>query len=169
MSAHRVEWPIVGWGLTRWVLAGVFLYAGFVKLLDPAALAASIARFQLVPEFLIHPMALALPPLEILCGIALLAGPWKRKAALGISLLCVLFLGALFTAAARGIAVECSCFGGSAGEPIWRLITRDVVLLGVALIVYLRLLCAKQNTEVSPLSLVDDFCSGSAHSPNRAD
>ncbi|RYD68989.1 MAG: hypothetical protein EOP84_29335 [Verrucomicrobiaceae bacterium] len=96
--------------------------------------------FQLVPAFLVHPMALGLPPFEILCGLGLMAGRWKRQAALGVSVLCLLFLGALISAALRGIAVECSCFGGAVAEPLWRLVTRDLLLLGGALTIYLRLL-----------------------------
>jgi len=128
------------WTLTRWALAGVFIYAGVAKVMEAQSLAASIARFQMVPEALIHPMALGLPVFEILCGIALVAGPWKRQAAFSIAALCVLFLGALVSANLRGIVVECTCFGASAPEPIWRSIVRDLTLLVAALAIYARTL-----------------------------
>jgi putative oxidoreductase len=127
------------WLLARAALALVFLYAGAVKLWDPAALASSIVRFQLVPLFLVHPMALALPPLEVICGIALLVGPWKRQAAFGIAALCAAFLLALLSAAARGLEVDCTCFGSASAQPMWWLILRDVVLLAAAAAMYLHL------------------------------
>ncbi|MDB6173960.1 MAG: hypothetical protein JWL59_3271 [Chthoniobacteraceae bacterium] len=128
------------WTFLHWVLAGIFLYAALMKLHDAAAFAASIARFQMLPSFLIHPMALGLPPLEMLCGLALLAGRWKRQAAFGIALLCALFLVALLSASARGISIECSCFGAAAAEPLWKLLVRDLLLLAGAMGIYLRAL-----------------------------
>ncbi len=107
-----------------------------MKLHDAASFATGIARFRIVPDSLVHLIALGLPPLEIFCALALLAGPWRRQGALGIALLCLLFLGAILSAAARGIAVECSCFGAAAAEPLWWLIIRDLLLLASALAIY---------------------------------
>ena len=132
VSIRPVAWRSWAWLLMRAVLAVVFLYAGVVKLVDPASLATSIARFQMVPLFLVHPLALALPPFEVVCGLALLAGPWKRQATFGITALCAVFLVALISAAIRGLDVDCSCFGSTSSEPLWWLIVRDVVLLAVA-------------------------------------
>ena len=129
---------VVGWTLARWALAGVFVYAGSLKLVDPAAFAASIARFQIVPHFFVHPIALGLPPFEILCGIALLIKPWRRPAALGVALLSAIFLSAILAAELRDIEVECSCFGGTSSEPVWSLITRDLVFFAGASLLYLR-------------------------------
>ncbi len=150
MRAPRLHWCAAVSASLRWVLGGVFIYAGLAKLQDPASLAVSIARFRIVPEIVINPMALALPPLEVMCGMALLAGPWKRQAALGISSLSALFLVALTTAAASGIAVECSCFGATAAEPLWKLIVRDLLLLVAALAVYIHLFRQKIPPAVEP-------------------
>lgn len=116
------------WIVIRWLLAGVFIYAGWVKLVEVQSFADSIARFRIVPEGVIHLMALGLPPFEMFCGIALIVGPWKRQAAFSVALLCLIFLGALLAAAARGIEVECTCFGSSSPEPLWRSIARDIAL-----------------------------------------
>lgn len=124
--------------LVRWALAGVFLYAGVSKVIEAQSFAASIARFQIVPEVLINSLALGLPPFEILCGIALIAGPWKRQASFSIAVLCGVFLLALVSASLRGIQVECTCFGSASPEPIWRSIVRDIVFLITALATYVR-------------------------------
>ncbi len=139
MSDRTSGWPALGWTLMRYALSGIFLYAGALKLWDPAAFAASIVRFQLVPELLVHPLALGLPPLEILLGLSLLFGPWKRQAALGVTILCLVFLVGLASAGLRGIEVDCSCFGASTSEPLWLLILRDVLLLAAAISIYARL------------------------------
>lgn len=139
MKGLALDWRALGWGLLRWALAGVFIYAGLTKLRDAAGFASSIARFQIAPLFLVNPAALGLPPLEVFCGLALVAGPWKRQASFALILLSVLFLGAFLSAGVRGIAVECHCFGGAAAEPLWKSITRDVLLLGAAVAVHLRL------------------------------
>jgi putative oxidoreductase len=150
----------VFWIVTRWALAGVFIYAGFVKDAQVESFAASIARFQIVPASFIHPLALALPPLEMLCGIALLSGPWKRQAAFSIALLSGIFLMALTSAGMRGIEVECTCFGSPSPEPLWRSIARDCVLLMASSAVYVRTLLRRRSPigELStPLDRVEEI------------
>jgi uncharacterized membrane protein YphA (DoxX/SURF4 family) len=131
--------------LLRLALAGIFLYAGIAKLVDPAPLATTIMRFQLLPLVLVNPLALALPPLEIICACALLAGRWKRQAAFGICAMCTVFLIALVSAAARGIEVDCTCFGAASAAQLWQLIIRDCALLGGATFLYLHLAKSKPS------------------------
>ena len=159
MMPQNGKWTEAIWILVRWGLAVVFIYAGVLKLRDAAAFAASIARFEMLPPFLIHPVALGLPPLEIFCGLALLASPWRRQAAFGVASLCLLFLAALVSAAFRGISVECSCFGAAEAEPIWRTIGRDVLLLAASSGLYVRCLRQKESARVGaiePRSLLNE-------------
>ena len=144
------------WAIVRCGLAIVFIYAGLMKMREAASFAASVARFQILPDVLVNAIALGLPPLEILCGAALLAGSWKRQAAFGVALLCVIFLGALASAAARGIAVECTCFGAAEPEPIWKTLVRDVVLLAAAVAVYVRYLRPVEASE--PAAITSASC-----------
>lgn len=138
MTALGGDWRSIGWTLVRWTVASVFIYAGCLKLGAANQFAASISRFRIAPEFLINPLALGLPPLEILCGTALVIGRWKRQAALGLVLLCTLFVAAFVQAGVRGISVDCTCFGASAAEPMWIVILRDVVLLAASLAIYVQ-------------------------------
>jgi uncharacterized membrane protein YphA (DoxX/SURF4 family) len=149
MMPQNGKWTEATWILVRWGLAVVFIYAGILKLRDGEAFAASIARFEMLPPFLIHPAALGLPPLEILCGLALLESPWRRQAAFGVTLLCLLFLAALTSAAFRGISVQCSCFGSAEAEPIWRTIGRDVLLLAASSGLYARGLRQKDSARAA--------------------
>ena len=158
MSARDIRCRGTAWILIRWALGGVFIYAGVMKVHGATSFAASIARFQIIPESLINIIALGLPPSEILYGILLLIGPWKRQAALAVAVLCALFLAGLISAAVRGIAIECSCFGSAVAEPLWRLIVRDVLLFAAATATYLHLLRerspdpAQADAEISVLN-----------------
>lgn len=115
------------------LLSAVFIYAGCMKLADPASFADSVEGFRLVPwPHGITLIALGLPVLEVLLGILLWVRSWRRPALLGMVVLSAVFLGALASAWLRGIAVDCGCLG--AGEvTAWTLplgIARTVLLLG---------------------------------------
>lgn len=121
--------------VSRWAVAGVFAYAGFQKSVDPLAFADSIASFAILPARLVNPVALFLPPFEILLALAVATGIRRRPAIVGLIVLLAVFMGALGSALARGIAIDCGCFGSA--EPsfsaAWRTLLRDLPLLGAAL------------------------------------
>jgi len=56
----------------RWILGGVFVYAGSTKLLEPKTFAVLIEAHGIVPESLLIPVAIALPVLEVAAGIGLI-------------------------------------------------------------------------------------------------
>jgi uncharacterized membrane protein YphA (DoxX/SURF4 family) len=122
------------------LLAAVFVYAGYDKLRDPLQFADSIAAFGILPLLFVSPLALALPPFEVLCGLLLLTTPTRRLAALAVTLLSAMFFVALASALFRGLTLDCGCFG--TGVPsrsrMWGESGLDVVLFGAALFVYLR-------------------------------
>ena len=91
-------------------LGAVFLLASLGKLADPPGFAKAIWNYQLFPAFAIHPLALTLPWLECLCGLALCLGLWVRAAASWIALLLLAFLAALGFNLARHRPVDCGCF-----------------------------------------------------------
>ena len=117
--------------LLRVVLGGIFLFAGITKIGNPQAFADSIATFKILPDQFISIIALGLPPLEVLLGFTLIVG-WKaRTASLGITALAIVFGITLGQAIARGLSVDCGCFGS--GEPsavkTWLSLGRAVLLL----------------------------------------
>ena len=133
----------VGWWVLRLGLSGVFVYAGALKVRDPYSFAESVASFRLLPVPLIDPAALTLPILEILAGLAALAsGRWRRVGALGLLTLLTVFAAALATASARGLSVDCGCFGARGLDVLaptkrhWVAIWRDLVLGAVAWVLY---------------------------------
>ena len=96
------------------VLAGVFIYAGLDKLRDPLQFADSVAAFGMLPNALVTPFALGLPVFEVLCGLMVLLPPIRRIAALALTLVIAMFIVALVSALARGLTLDCGCFGAGA-------------------------------------------------------
>ncbi|HEX2072952.1 MAG TPA: MauE/DoxX family redox-associated membrane protein, partial [Geodermatophilus sp.] len=98
--------------VARWVLGGVFLVAGALKLPDPDAAVRAVRAYRLLPEPLVAPVAFGLPVLEIAVGLALVAGVFVRTAAVAGAALLVVFLAGVGSAWARGLQIDCGCFGG---------------------------------------------------------
>ena len=121
-------------------LAAVFIYAGVEKMGDALQFADSIAAFAILPAAFISLLALSLPPFEIACGLLLLWPSTRRVAALAIALISVVFFSALLSALARGLTLDCGCFGiGAPSRPrMWIELGLNVVLAGGSLLIYLR-------------------------------
>lgn len=100
-------------------LAVMFLYSGYAKLREPwLQFAVSIEEFKLVPDSALEPMARYLPWVEVAAGAGVLLpliAPW---AAALTTLMLTVFTGAGVSAYARGLKVDCGCFGAGAGDPV---------------------------------------------------
>ena len=120
----------------RLALGGLFLYSGVLKVAAPLPFADSIASFQIVPPALIAFVALGLPPLEIILGAMLISGWRVRIASLGVFFLSVVFCLVLSQALARGLQVDCGCFGGGQSSQPWVSLSRDIVLIAVSAWLY---------------------------------
>lgn len=144
------------WLGNRWVqvglsvlLGGIFLYAGASKMTAPQAFADSIATFRLLPAACINLLALGLPVFEIVLGLLLVVGWQRRAAALGVLGLAVVFALALSLALARGLPVDCGCFGGGTNGGkyyTWGLLGRDLLLGAAATAIYWREKAARAFT-----------------------
>jgi uncharacterized membrane protein YphA (DoxX/SURF4 family) len=115
----------------RIVLGGVFLYAGFDKVLHPAAFAEAVFNYQILPDFLVNLTAVILPWLELTLGVLLISGIWIPGSAVLGTLLLAIFMGAMVFNLARGLDIDCGCFSLSAsgGRLTLRTILRDAVFL----------------------------------------
>jgi uncharacterized membrane protein YphA (DoxX/SURF4 family) len=94
--------------LVRLGLGALFVYAGFIKLLDPKALAHSLAQFDLLPLPLLPLVAVGLPALELLAGLGLVFE--VRGCLTAITILLGAFLLVLGYAIFLGLDVDCGCF-----------------------------------------------------------
>jgi putative oxidoreductase len=117
----------------RLVLGGLFIYAGVVKVLDPLDFAQNIRNYRLVGQSLSFVVAVVLPWLEILAGVVLAAGIWKRASALIISGLLVFFLLLTLVTIARGLDVDCGCFGALSRKSGFGVVLEDLGMLFMGL------------------------------------
>jgi uncharacterized membrane protein YphA (DoxX/SURF4 family) len=134
--------PALHW-LMAIALGTVFVYASLSKIEDPRAFAKIVYHYQVVgpgPATGFVPanlVAVALPWLELVLGVLLVTGLWRREAALITAVLLVVFVAAVGSTMARGIDIRnCGCFaldesGRAAG---WKLIAGDLALLAAALV-----------------------------------
>ena len=124
------------WAL-RLGLGGLLLWSGVVKVGDPASFATEIGNYHFLPS-LAPIMAVTMPSIEIVIGLALIAAPraWVRPAALAAVAILGVFTIAVISVVARGIDVECGCFGSGSGPVTMVTVLRDVVLVAAAVGVY---------------------------------
>ena len=140
-SRADVAWPWLGL-VARLVLGGVWLVAGAAKIGDPEASVRAVRAYQLVPDSLERAVGYSLPLLEICLGVLLVIGLAQRLVAIATAVLLAVFIVGIASAWARGLQIECGCFGGggaSGGDPTagyrWDIL-RDVgLLLGSLLLV----------------------------------
>ncbi len=118
----------------RIVLGALFIWAAVTKLPDMAGFAQDVANYRIVPAALVPFVASAVVGIELLGGIALVAGVMERAAAAVIACLLVAFIAFLSQALLRGIDLRCGCFGGD--EPAsWWTVARDLLMLAAAVVV----------------------------------
>ncbi|MBZ5498601.1 MAG: DoxX family membrane protein [Acidobacteriia bacterium] len=114
--------------VSRIVLAGIFLYSGYIKLQSPLQFAATLTTYQLFPESLILPIITYLPWVEVSLGALLLVGWQTRYVAAATVGLLFMFSVILAVTYFRGIDADCGCFGP--GDRISFLtIARDTLFL----------------------------------------
>jgi putative oxidoreductase len=124
----------------QFILAAFFVVAGAAKIADPPGFAHEIHNYRLLPAAAIGAFALILPWLEVLAGVALFLGLWRREAAGLLGVLLIVFTGALTINLARHHPVDCGCFGAPRVErteaerllDMKLAILRDVGLLALA-------------------------------------
>jgi len=137
-SRADVAWPWLAL-VARLVVGGVWLAAGLSKVGDPEASVRAVRAYQLVPDSLERAVGYSLPLLEICLGVLLVIGLAQRLAAIASAVLLAAFIVGIAAAWARGLQIECGCFGGGGaaeGTDVtagyrWD-IARDVGLLALA-------------------------------------
>lgn len=135
--ARRVLADLTGLGC-RLLLAGVWLYAGGSKVTDLDGSVRAVKAYQLLPSGLAEWVGAGLPFVEVGLGLLLLAGLATRIAAAASALLLAGFVTGIISAWARGLQIDCGCFGGggelAAGQsPSYTLdLVRDVAFLAAA-------------------------------------
>ncbi|MCD6250160.1 MAG: DoxX family membrane protein [candidate division Zixibacteria bacterium] len=144
--------------LSRLLIGGMFISASFYKIIEPADFAKSIWQYHMIPGSLINLMALILPWLELLIGLALIFGFAYRGAILWANMLLGVFIIALISTIARGLDIDCGCFkaGESATAPAWDALWFDLVAMFFAV----QLWIGKSSRWRFRLDLINRGCGG---------
>ena len=100
----------------RLIVGIVDVVAGVAKYPDPAANVRQVRAFQILPEAVVPTVGHALPTVEIIIGGALILGLLTRAFAVIGALFFVAFIIGISAAWARGLEINCGCFG-SHGVP----------------------------------------------------
>ena len=123
----------------RWILGATFVYASYNKILAPAVFAKIIYGYDLFPAVFINLIAIIVPFLELVAGLALIIGFYPRSAALIVNAMLLTFITALSINLIRGHEFDCGCFSinsGSQEKFVGSLIFRDVLILALGLHVF---------------------------------
>jgi uncharacterized membrane protein YphA (DoxX/SURF4 family) len=98
--------------LARLILGVALVVAGALKVTHPAVSAQAVRAYQIFSYDVAGYVGYALPVVEILIGLLLVAGLFTRVCAVVGALLMVAFIVGISSAWARGLALDCGCFGG---------------------------------------------------------
>ncbi|OQY02381.1 MAG: hypothetical protein B6I26_00635 [Desulfobacteraceae bacterium 4572_130] len=116
--------------ITRFILAIMFFYASYDKILYPTAFAKIVYSYQILPDFFVNITAIVLPWLEFVLGVFLIAGFYIQGSAIITNILLIIFMGAIIFNLSRGLNINCGCFSTSLNTSISLLtILRDMFFI----------------------------------------
>jgi uncharacterized membrane protein YphA (DoxX/SURF4 family) len=120
--------------VVRFILGGIFIFAGIPKILDSASFAGVVYNYQLLPDGLVNIVAIVLPWIEVVSGGLIILGIWMPGTVLLYNLLMFSFICALVFNTARGLDINCGCFSTQTESGInINTILRDVGFLCLSL------------------------------------
>ena len=128
----------------RLLLGGVLLYAGLAKIGDPDASIRAVKAYRLLPGQAAEVVGAALPMVEVAVGLLVLVGLATRVAAGSSAVLLSCFVAGMVSAWARGLRIDCGCFGGggqlgATESPDYGThVARSAALLAIALFLVFR-------------------------------
>jgi uncharacterized membrane protein YphA (DoxX/SURF4 family) len=96
------------------LLGVVFVVAALPKIADPPSFAHMIYNYRMLPGTLVNAAGLFLPWFELLTGVALVLGIWRRTASVAIGALLLIFIVAIGFNLVRANPIDCGCFDVSA-------------------------------------------------------
>ena len=98
--------------IARLILGGVLFLAGYLKVDEPDKSQMAVRAYEMLPISVANLLGLVLPFVEVAIGALLILGSLTRlMAALG-GFTMVIFIIAIAQAWARGLNIDCGCFGG---------------------------------------------------------
>ncbi|MEY4677585.1 MAG: hypothetical protein RI992_300 [Actinomycetota bacterium] len=127
--------------LARLILGGVLIAAGALKVGNLQKSAMAVRAYELLPVWMANLFGYVLPWIEIGIGLLLVLGALVKINGLLGALIMLAFIIAIAQAWARGLSIDCGCFGdGGVVDPedtkYLSTIIRDIGLLGLGVFLY---------------------------------
>ncbi len=86
-------WTVLEWA-ARLSVGLLFIYTGYTKIIDPATFIKEVRTYTLMPLALSNAVALILPWAEVIAGLLLIVGVWRREARILLAAMLLMFIGA---------------------------------------------------------------------------
>jgi len=112
LADQRRSWLDVVGTVVRLGLAAVWLVSGGIKAADPDQTYVAVKAYDVLPAPGVAAVAGALPWFELALGLLLLLGVGTRLVAVISAAVLLLFIAGVSQAWARGLHIDCGCFGG---------------------------------------------------------
>lgn len=142
--------------ISRLIVALTFIFSGFVKLVDPLGSAYKFEEYfganVLNLEFLIPyalPFAILLILVEIMLGVTLLLGYLPKLTVWGLAIIMLVFLFLTWYSAYYNKVSDCGCFGDAIKLSQWGTFYKNVVLMGLIVILLLKIESIKPIFSIS--------------------
>ena len=103
--------------VVRLALAGVLFWSGGAKVSEPQQAVMAVQAYQILPVSMGEFVGYALPLFELALAVALLLGVATRITAIVTAGLMLAFVIGVSSAWARGLSIDCGCFGGGGAVP----------------------------------------------------
>ena len=110
-------------------------YSALIKAAHPFEFLNAVFQYRILSPRLATLVAAALPFVELILGIALLAGVHQLGASVAAALLFLVFMSAQASALLRGIDADCGCFGTAERVGLPSLLCTSALLAGAVVCV----------------------------------
>ncbi len=135
----------------RWLLGVVLIWAALGKLANAQDFLANVYDYRIpLPGSFLRHVAVTLPWIELLCGLALLTGFWQESALGLVFMMMLIFLAATGQAWIRGLDIDCGCFGTALEKnsflgSVEFAFFRNLALLGITWYLWARSMCDRRS------------------------
>ena len=141
-KGKNIFWNIIT-NTCRFILAGVFLFSGFVKAVDPQGTALKIKDYAVAmgmseqrDSAYFTFVAFTLLAFEFIIGTTLLLGIRRKiSSLLAVAFLCIMTPLTLYLAIANPVS-DCGCFGDAWVLTNWQTFFKNLILLAAAIVVF---------------------------------
>jgi putative oxidoreductase len=127
--------------VARLLLGSIFIYASYHKILAPDEFAKIVYGYDLFPSETINLIAIIIPFVELISGMALIIGIYTRPAAIILIGMLTAFVIAISINIIRGHEFDCGCFSSDTSQAVnsaWQTLGRDMIfmMLGIYIFAY---------------------------------